>query len=141
MKNKAIPIRRGEDLVVARSWGREMARNAGLGLADQTRLATAISEVTRNALQHAGGGRCRVDDVSDDERVEIVVVVEDEGPGIPDIARAMTPGFSTANSLGAGLPGTQRITTEFEIESRPGFTRVRFAISRPRRFGSGGYGR
>jgi serine/threonine-protein kinase RsbT len=44
----------------------------------------------------------------------------DEGPGIPDIARAMTDGYSTAGGLGMGLSGARRLVSEFDIESAPG---------------------
>ena len=45
---------------------------------------------------------------------------EDEGPGIPDVERALTGGFSTRRSLGLGLPGSQRLVDEFVIDSEPG---------------------
>jgi serine/threonine-protein kinase RsbT len=127
-----VAIAQSSDLVQARSQGREIARQAGLGLADQTRLATAISEITRNVLKYAQTGTCTVSDASDLSQVKVAVVVEDEGPGIDDIELALSDGYSTGKSMGVGLPGTRRITTELEVESRPGYTRVRFFIARPR---------
>lgn len=127
-----VKLGEGRDVVVARAKGRELARAAGLGLADQTRLATAISEIARNAIQHAGSGECVLRDESDGARMRISVQVIDHGPGIPDVELAMRDGYSTANSLGAGLPGAMRITAEFTVESRPGYTEVRFCIQRPR---------
>jgi len=88
------------------------------------------SELTRNALQYAGEGTCLVSDESDARRARVKVVVEDHGPGIPDIDRAMEYGFSTGGGLGAGLPGTKRLVNEFEIESQPGRTRVTIGMSR-----------
>jgi serine/threonine-protein kinase RsbT len=127
-----ITIGTSHDIVLARSKGRTLAHRAGFGLADQTRLATAISEVARNVLKYAGCGRCTLTDESNEHERKIAVLVEDEGPGIPDIDLAMSDGYSTGNSLGAGLPGAKRITTQFVIESRPGYTRVYFEISRAR---------
>lgn len=130
MNENRIEIKVEADIVAARRAGREMARQLGFGSADQTRLATAISELARNVIQYAGEGVCLVTDESDQNASKIRVVVEDHGPGIPDIEQAMTDGFSTGGGLGAGLPGARRLVHEFEIESQPGHTRVTIGMSR-----------
>ncbi len=84
----------------------------------RTRLATAISELTRNAFQHAGGGRCHIKGRKQGSHLEITVVVTDDGPGIPDIEAAMQDGFSTGSGLGAGLPGTRRLMTEMTVTAK-----------------------
>ena len=107
-----------------------LARDMGFGRADQTRLATAISELTRNVLRYAGTGTCsfRQRDVDEtDKRLE--VTVEDNGPGIADLEAAMRDGYSTGAGLGAGLPGARRLVHEFDIETRPGYTRVTICIT------------
>jgi serine/threonine-protein kinase RsbT len=48
------------------------------------------------------------------------LIVEDHGPGIADIDRAMQPGYTTGNGLGLGLPGAKRLMDEMEIESEAG---------------------
>jgi len=118
-----ISIVEQTDIVRARAEARRVAGLIGFGLADQTRLATAISELTRNVLQYAGRGHCEISDISDEQNSAIKVVITDYGPGIPDIGRAMQDGYSTSGGLGAGLPGTQRLVDGFEIESRPGHAR------------------
>jgi len=80
MNEQRIALKGQIDVVAARQAGREMARRLGFGSADQTRLATAISELTRNALQYAGEGTCLVSDESDARRARVKVVVEDHGP-------------------------------------------------------------
>jgi serine/threonine-protein kinase RsbT len=130
MSKTSIQINVDGDIVVARSAGRELAREMGFGSADQTRLATAISELTRNVIQYAGSGVCTVIDESANETAGIRVTVEDHGPGIPDVERAMADGFSTGGGLGAGLPGTRRLVHEFSIESEPGHTKVTIAMAR-----------
>ena len=132
MTERRVEIKTQSDVVAARQVGREMARQLGFGSADQTRLATAISELARNALQYAGEGACLVSDESDQNMLRIRVVVEDHGPGIPDVEKAMEYGFSTGGGLGAGLPGAQRLVQEFHIESQPGHTRVTIAMVRRR---------
>ena len=120
------------DVIGARKVGREMACKLGLGLADQTRLATAISELVRNVLIYAGKGWCSITAELGEAWRSITVRVEDHGPGIPDIAKALTHGFSTGGGLGAGLPGAKRLMDEFDIQSRPGMTVVTIAIRRRR---------
>ena len=132
MTEKRVEIKVESDVVAARQAGREMARELGFGSADQTRLATAISELARNALQYASEGICLVTDESDQNMLRIRVVVEDHGPGIPDIEKAMEYGFSTGSGLGAGLPGAKRLVQEFHIESEPGHTKVTIAMVRRR---------
>ena len=132
MTDGVVQIEDESDVVAARQAGREMAQELGFGSAAQTRLATAISELTRNVLKYAGTGVCRIYDDSDPLTFRIRVVVEDHGAGIPDIEAAMEDGFSTGGSLGAGLPGTRRLVQEFKIESEPGHTLVTIEISRPK---------
>jgi len=120
------------DVVTARQAGRELARGLGFGAADQTRLATAISEVARNALKYAGKGVCRIYDTSDAGAIGVEVVVEDSGPGIPDVIRAMADGYTTGGSLGYGLPAAKRLVSDFQVESEPGHTQVTMRMRRPR---------
>lgn len=120
MEAKKIEILTEQDIIAARSAGRDMARDLGFGSADQTRLATAISELTRNIIQYAGKGTCTLSDISNERAITIQVVAEDSGPGIEDIEQAMEFGFSTSKGLGAGLPGTKRLVSKFKIGSEPG---------------------
>ena len=130
METKKVEIKGSGDIVTARQAGREMARELGFGSADQTRLATAISELTRNVTQYAGMGFCTIVDNSDKNTIKIKATVEDTGPGIPDIDRALEQGYTTGGGLGAGLPGTKRLVQEFDIDSVPGQTVVTIVFSR-----------
>ncbi len=130
MPATAIELKVETDVVLARQAGRELAREMGFGSADQTRLATAISELARNVIEYAGEGTCLISDESNEHGTRIQVVVEDDGPGIADIEEAMTHGFTTGGGLGVGLPGAKRLVQEFDIESSPEHTRVTIAISR-----------
>jgi len=109
------------DVISIRQKTREAAITMGFGLADQTRLATAISELTRNALRHAGGGSCLIRPITVNARRGLQVVVEDEGPGIADIDQAMKDGFSTDRSLGLGLPASKRLVHAMHIIVDPKF--------------------
>lgn len=130
--SERIPVRAATDIVTARRAARALCERLGFGNADQTRLATAVSELTRNLIQYAGEGVCLIEDLSHDRIRRIQVTVEDQGPGIADIGLAMTDGYSTGGGLGTGLPGTRRLVDEFRIESAPGHTRVTIVLSKPR---------
>lgn len=132
LKPIVVPLEKETCVVEARRAGKDVAKSLGMGMADQTRVATAISEIVRNVLQYAGKGVFRVWDDSNDEQVRVRVVVEDQGPGIPDIDRAMQDGFSSGHGLGAGLPGARRLMTLFSLTSRPGQTTVDMTLIRPR---------
>lgn len=108
------------DVVQARQMGRELAAALGFGRPDQALIATAISELARNIVNYAGEGWIEVSPVSAARKKGLKVVARDDGPGIADLASAMTDGFSTGNSLGLGLPGARRIMDEFDIRSAPG---------------------
>ena len=133
MEAITVEIKDSGDIVRARQAGRETARALGFGSADQTRLATAISELTRNVIQYAGTGVCVIIDASDESTIKIRVKVEDQGPGIPDMEQATRQGYSTGGGLGAGLPGTKRLVQEFDIESTPGHTVVTIVLCRRRK--------
>lgn len=130
MADIVVDILLESDIVAARQAGREAARELGFGSADQTRLATAISELTRNVIKYAGTGVCRITDMSAGSVKMLQVEIEDSGPGIPDIDQAMTDGFTTGGSLGIGLPASKRLVQEFEIDSVPGHTKITIGISR-----------
>lgn len=128
--SETISIANDRDVLRARQLGRTRARDLGFGRADQTRLATAISELTRNVLRYAGHGTCSFrEEKLGASHVRLQVVVEDEGPGIVDVEAALRDGYSTGSGLGAGLPGARRLVHEFDIESRPGYTRVSIAMT------------
>jgi serine/threonine-protein kinase RsbT len=128
-----LELRSSEDIVRARVAARELVRAAGLGVMDQTRFATAVSELGRNAVRYASQGACELSDLSDARCWRLQASISDRGPGIQDIARAMQDGYSTGGGLGAGLPGARRLVDLFEIESTPAGTQVTIQIIRPRR--------
>ena len=114
----------GEDgIVAARQAAREAARRLGFGLVDQSRIATAVSELARNVVRYAtdGRGEAIVRAVEAPERgAGLEVVVCDQGPGIPDIALAMRDGYTSGPGLGMGLPGARRLMDDFAIDSALG---------------------
>lgn len=115
-----VAIATDGDIVLARQSGREIATRLGCSSTDATLVATAISEVARNIVAHAGKGEVVIEVVAARGRRAVEVTARDDGPGIADIDRAMEDGFSTGRGLGLGLPGARRLMDEFEISSEPG---------------------
>lgn len=114
-----VTINRSGDVVTARQKGRALAAQLGFSSTDQTLIATAISEMARNILLYAKTGEI-VLCPEHHSKLGIIIIAHDEGPGIPDTARALQDGYSTSGSLGVGLPGTKRIMDEFELVSEVG---------------------
>jgi len=115
-----IRVRTESDIVVARQTGRTLASQLGFSATDLTLVATAISEVARNIVAYAKSGEIILSRAEDGSRQGIRITANDDGPGIPDIAQAMQPGYSSSGSLGLGLPGTRRMMDEFQISSEVG---------------------
>ena len=115
-----VPVSRDADVVTARQHGREAAARAGFSLVDQTLIATAISEISRNIVKFAERGEVTVSVVSEDGRRGISVVARDVGPGIADPEEALRDGYSTYHGLGLGLPGARRLMDGFHLRSVPG---------------------
>jgi serine/threonine-protein kinase RsbT len=115
-----VPVNADIDIVTARQKGRELARDLGFTSTDLALIATAISELARNIILYANSGEILLSVVENGTRRGLKVVARDDGPGIPDIERALEEGFSTSRSLGLGLSGVRRLMDEFDIVSEVG---------------------
>ncbi|MEA3176902.1 MAG: serine/threonine-protein kinase RsbT [Gammaproteobacteria bacterium] len=119
--NRAVlPIRSQEDIVRVRKATRENAIAQGFSLVDQTKLVTAASEIARNTLDYGNGGEVEITRVLDGPRKGVRLTFSDQGPGIADLEKALTDGYSTGGGLGLGLSGARRLSSEFTIDSAPG---------------------
>ena len=117
---RELPLRSGEDIVRLRQAVRERAIAMGFSLVEQTKIVTAASELGRNTVQYGGGGVAVIGEVAKGGRRGLRLEFVDQGPGIADIAQALTDGFTTGGGLGLGLSGSKRLCDEFEIDSAPG---------------------
>jgi serine/threonine-protein kinase RsbT len=116
---EVLDLRSSDHVVAVRQTVRQRAIELGFSLVDQTKIVTAASELGRNTIQHGGGGRAHVEVIQDGPRRGLRLTFEDHGPGIADLAQAMTDGYSTGGGLGLGLSGAKRLSSEFAITSSP----------------------
>jgi len=112
-----------EHLPGAVDLARSVAAGVGFGLLDQTKIATAVAELTRNMLQYAGGGELWFS-VLDAPRRGVEIGAVDRGPGIPDVERVMSPSYRSRTGMGLGLKGVKRVVDDLEIQSSRAGTRV-----------------
>jgi len=117
---KSIEICHEDDIVRTRQAVRLFADHLGFSIVNKTRIATAVSELARNVYQHGGGGVMELGEAVNGAKEGIRCVFIDEGPGIPDIEKAIGDGSSTCDGRGQGLPGAKRLMDDMKIESGVG---------------------
>jgi signal transduction histidine kinase len=116
-------IRSEQDVVGARQRTKQIAASLGLDVQDQTRMATAVSEIARNAYRYAGGGR--VEFAVDQAPAAVFKVrVSDAGPGVKDLQSVLDGTYHSETGMGLGIAGSRRLVDRFEISSQPGNTTV-----------------
>jgi len=125
-----IDIRGEDDVVRAHQTTRTIASQLAFSTFEQTRIATATSEMARNALAYAGSGNVTI--CVDDDHPALVIVVIDRGPGISDLEEILAGGRGT-NRPGIGISGARRLVDTFAIESSERGTRVEMRKRLPRR--------
>lgn len=120
ISSESMTLRTPEDIVAVRQAVRKQAVKLGFGLVDQTKVVTASSELARNTVDYGGGGTVQLEIVENERKSGLRLVFEDRGPGIADIALALSDGYTSGAGMGLGLGGAKRLSHEFEIWSKPG---------------------
>ena len=127
----------GEDFSSAGEASVEMKkklRQLGFPPAVIRRCSIAMYEGEINMVIHANGGTADVAVYPD----KVVMVLEDHGPGIPNVELAMQEGYSTATEqihnmgfgAGMGLPNMKRYTNSLEIDTKVGVgTKLTMVVS------------
>lgn len=105
------------DIVKARQSVRQYAKEEGMGIVDQTRITTAVSELFRNMYMYASGGNVLIERGLVEDKYALIITCIDKGPGIEDINLVMTDGYTSGQGMGYGLPGAKRLVDRFEIYS------------------------
>ena len=115
-----VAIQYEQDVVVARQRARQIASLVGFDGQDQTRIATAVSEIARNAFRYAGGGRVEFTLDGESAPQLMVVKVSDKGPGIKDVAHVLSGRYQSNTGMGIGLIGAHRLMDRVEIRTAQG---------------------
>ena len=114
-----VQLRHEPDIVLARQRARQIAERLGFDKQDQTRIATAVSEIARNAFSYGGGGKAEF--VVEDGAVQSLSIrIRDEGPGIADLQAVLSGDYVSPTGMGVGLVGARRLMDGFTVTSEPG---------------------
>jgi signal transduction histidine kinase/DNA-binding response OmpR family regulator len=111
-----MDIRYEHDVVLARQRARQIAAALRFDSQEQTRIATAVSEIARNAFQYAGGGlvEFRIDKTPEQM---LTIVICDKGPGISNLREIFDGKYESRTGMGLGLLGAKRLMDRFSVES------------------------
>ncbi len=111
-----LEIRYEQDVVLTRQMARQIAQALGFETQDQARLATAVSEIARNAFIYARGGIVEFS-VDDESPQNLWISIRDQGPGIPNLQAILDGRYTSTTGMGLGIIGTRRLMDQFQIES------------------------
>ncbi len=115
-----LAIRREEDVVIARQRAREISAMLGFDAQDQTRIATAVSEIVRNAIQYGGGGTVEFRVESHSSGNAFLSRIRDQGPGITNLQSVLGRKYAPKEGRGIGVVGARQVMDLFQMESAPG---------------------
>jgi signal transduction histidine kinase/CheY-like chemotaxis protein len=113
-----------QDVVTARQRAADLAALLGFDISDQTRVATSVSEIVRNAFRYAGGGSVQFAVDGDSRPQRLVVEVRDHGKGIPHLHDVLAGKYRSATGLGIGIMGARRLMDRVAIQSTENGTTV-----------------
>jgi signal transduction histidine kinase/CheY-like chemotaxis protein len=115
-----VAIRHEQDTVAVRQRSRQIAKLLGFEPQDQTRIATAVSEIARNAYRYAGGGRVEFSIEGNSAPQLFIIEVSDDGQGIANLKDILEGRYTSSTGMGLGIVGARRLMDQFEIQSDPG---------------------
>jgi PAS domain S-box-containing protein len=123
------------DVVLAYRHAAQLCEFTGIGASERTKIATAISEITRNCLEHACNGKLIQEITERNGRLYMQATIVDKGDGIdPQILEQLNKGtFTSTLGKGLGIAHAKRLTDFFEIETSPKGTTVRLGVQIPNR--------
>ena len=115
-----LSLKYEQDVVTVRQRARQIAAGLGFDNQDQVRIATAVSEIARNAFSYAGGGKVEFHVQMQPTPQAMIIRIVDEGPGIADLEAVLTGVYRSRTGMGLGIVGARRLMDECDIRSQPG---------------------
>lgn len=129
------PLERDEDLVAVRRRIRVVSASLGFSAQDQTRIATAVSEIARNCIVYANSGRVevRADEISG--KPHLIIRVVDAGRGIENLQKIVSGEYRSTTGLGLGIQGAKRLVDHFRAMTGPEGTTIELGKTMPEKQG------
>jgi signal transduction histidine kinase/DNA-binding response OmpR family regulator len=115
----SVLIQHEPDVVAARQRTRQIAGALGFDSQDQTRLATAVSELARNAYGYAGGGKIEFMIEGQTPPQVMLIRVSDKGPGIVNLGAILEGRYRSSTGMGLGIIGARRLVDQCDIQTAP----------------------
>jgi signal transduction histidine kinase/CheY-like chemotaxis protein len=129
-----VTIKYEHDVVAARRRARQIAGLLGFDAQDQSRIATAVSEIARNAFNYAEGGKVEFQVEGEAAQQSLLIEVIDKGPGIAELESVLQGQYRSSTGMGLGIMGARRLMDVCEIRSSRGIgTTVLMKKNLPRR--------
>jgi serine/threonine-protein kinase RsbT len=122
-----VAITSESDLNHARMVARETCKLVSIRGYQAQKVVTTVSELARNIARYAKSGRVRFRVDTSDEM--IVIVAEDDGPGISNLDEILAGEYRSRTGLGRGLLGSRDLADLFDIQTSPAGTIVKIAFS------------
>ncbi|MCI0637194.1 MAG: ATP-binding protein [Actinobacteria bacterium] len=113
----SLPLTDEHDVLAVRQRARQIAGLLGFDTLDQTRMATAVSAIARNAVTYAARGTVEFSVEGRSAPQLFVVHVSDRGRGIADLSRVLEGQYRSSTGSGLGIASARRLVDRFEIES------------------------
>jgi serine/threonine-protein kinase RsbT len=111
-------VKTENDIVNVRQMVRHFAKQCKMGIVEQTRITTAVSELLRNMYQYANGGEVIINRGPVPDHLDaLIITFIDQGQGIDNLELAMKDGYTSGGGMGYGLPGAKRLVDSFEIRT------------------------
>jgi len=120
----SVAIDHEQDVVSVRQRARQIAGLLGFEAQDQVRIATAVSEIARNAFRYAGGGTAEFELEGSIPPQLLIIRISDRGPGIENLQTILDGGYHSQTGMGLGIVGARRLMDQFDISSKSGFGTV-----------------
>lgn len=133
MRVLTIALQQEYDVVLARQRARQVAGLLAFDMQEQTRIATAVSEIARNAVNYARGGTVEFAIEGASAPQVLLISISDHGPGIADLQRILDGQYTSSTGMGLGLLGARRLVDQCDIQTSPDGTRVTLKKLFPRR--------
>ncbi|MCC9166381.1 sensor histidine kinase [Pontibacter harenae] len=112
-----ININNELDVVLAYKRAMQLSERVGIALANQTKFATAVSEICRNVIEHVGSGAITFNIVEDSGYNYLEALITDRGRGIGNIEYILSRPVYNPGMRGTGLANSKKLVDVFDIES------------------------